>query len=79
MIAIVTIVIVLSVMGLIFLWNIGQPDVITCPYCQGNTLRAGWSLILILGVFLFFPFGLLLLLIGRRSTCCSKCNKIFRT
>ena len=52
---------------------------VECPHCHKTTERAGYHLIQILTALLFFPIGLLVLLMGRQSTICIHCHSKFKT
>ena len=52
---------------------------VECPHCRGRTPRAGFPIWAIVVSILFFPWGLLALVLGRQPTQCKHCGLVFHT
>ncbi len=48
--------------------------IVSCPRCSAPTSRSGFPAWTIIVSILFFPFGLLTLLAGRKPTVCRSCG-----
>ena len=53
-------------------------SVLSCPKCGTVNPRNGYPVWVILVAVLFFPFGLLALLVGRKPTACRQCGFIWQ-
>ena len=53
--------------------------IVTCPRCSAPANRGGFPVWTIVVSIIFFPFGLLALLAGRKPTVCPHCGFIWQS